>query len=72
MYNIYVNESNVQREMGNTGTLKWDLTLTLVFAWVVTYLCICKGIKSSGKVSLSIQCIAKLELYRNFCCYIEL
>ncbi|KAJ8298201.1 hypothetical protein KUTeg_024732 [Tegillarca granosa] len=32
------------------GTIKWDLALTLLFAWVVVYLCICKGIKSSGRV----------------------
>lgn len=32
------------------GEIKWDLALTLLFAWVVVYCCICKGIKSSGKV----------------------
>ncbi|XP_055959006.1 sodium- and chloride-dependent taurine transporter isoform X1 [Patella vulgata] len=32
------------------GTIKWDLALCLLFAWIVVYLCICKGIKSSGKV----------------------
>ncbi|XP_059150816.1 sodium- and chloride-dependent taurine transporter-like isoform X2 [Physella acuta] len=34
----------------DVGILKWDLTLCLLLAWVVVYLCICKGIKSSGKV----------------------
>ena len=33
------------------GVVKWDLCLCLLFAWIVVYLCICKGIKSSGKVS---------------------
>lgn len=32
------------------GVPKWDLALCLLFAWIVVYLCICKGIKSSGKV----------------------
>ncbi|XP_060062612.1 sodium- and chloride-dependent taurine transporter-like [Ylistrum balloti] len=32
------------------GPVKWDLALTLLFAWIVVYLCICKGIRSSGKV----------------------
>ncbi|CAI9715035.1 sodiumchloride-dependent and chloride-dependent taurine transporter-like [Octopus vulgaris] len=32
------------------GVLKWDLVLCLLFAWIVVYICICKGIKSSGKV----------------------
>jgi hypothetical protein len=32
------------------GEVKWDMCLCLLFAWIVVYLCICKGIKSSGKV----------------------
>ncbi|XP_005096200.2 sodium- and chloride-dependent creatine transporter 1 [Aplysia californica] len=32
------------------GVVKWDLCLCLLFAWIVVYCCICKGIKSSGKV----------------------
>ncbi|VDI79921.1 solute carrier family 6 (neurotransmitter transporter, GABA) member 6/8/11/12/13 [Mytilus galloprovincialis] len=32
------------------GVVKWDICLCLLFAWIVVYLCICKGIKSSGKV----------------------
>ncbi|KAL5011348.1 hypothetical protein ScPMuIL_009899 [Solemya velum] len=32
------------------GPVKWDICLCLLFAWIVVYLCICKGIKSSGKV----------------------
>ena len=33
------------------GTPKWDITLCLLLAWIVVFLCICKGIRSSGKVS---------------------
>uniref|UniRef100_A0A0B7AA86 Transporter n=1 Tax=Arion vulgaris TaxID=1028688 RepID=A0A0B7AA86_9EUPU len=32
------------------GIIKWDLALCLLLAWIIVYLCICKGIKSSGKV----------------------
>nr|KAG5690002.1 hypothetical protein BaRGS_007304 [Batillaria attramentaria] len=32
------------------GTIKWDLALCLLLAWIVVYACICKGIRSSGKV----------------------
>ncbi|KAL3880188.1 hypothetical protein ACJMK2_032451 [Sinanodonta woodiana] len=32
------------------GTVKWDLCLCLLLAWIIVYLCICKGIRSSGKV----------------------
>ena len=34
------------------GPAKWDLALCLLLAWIVVYLCICKGIRSSGKVIL--------------------
>ncbi|GFN75092.1 sodium- and chloride-dependent taurine transporter-like [Plakobranchus ocellatus] len=36
--------------VGDPGTIKWDLALCLLLAWIVVYFCICKGIKSSGKV----------------------
>ena len=52
MYNIYnVSSIDEQVPISHTGYPKWDITLTLLFAWIVAYLCICKGIKSSGKVS---------------------
>ncbi|XP_067040112.1 sodium- and chloride-dependent GABA transporter 1-like [Acropora muricata] len=36
-------------EDGGIG-MNWKLAGCLVFAWVITYLCVVKGIKSSGKV----------------------
>ncbi|XP_029204695.2 sodium- and chloride-dependent GABA transporter 2-like [Acropora millepora] len=32
------------------GAVRWDLALCLLLAWVICYLCVCKGVKSSGKV----------------------
>ena len=37
----------------DVGTIKWDLALCLLLGWIVVYLCIWKGIKSSGKVITS-------------------
>ncbi|XP_041356928.1 sodium- and chloride-dependent taurine transporter-like [Gigantopelta aegis] len=37
-------------DVGEPGTIKWDLALCLLLAWIVVYFCIWKGIKSSGKV----------------------
>ncbi|CAH8875531.1 unnamed protein product [Trichobilharzia szidati] len=34
----------------NLGTIQWDLALCLLLTWIVIYLCICKGIKTSAKV----------------------
>ena len=32
------------------GQLKWELCLCLLGAWMLLFLCLVKGIKSSGKV----------------------
>ena len=32
------------------GEPKWDLVLCLMFAWIICFLCLIKGIKSTGKV----------------------
>lgn len=33
------------------GALRWELLLLLLLAWTLVYLCIFKGVKSTGKVS---------------------
>lgn len=59
------------------GEIKWDLALTLLFAWVVVYCCICKGIKSSGKVFIQRKLLFRLSnifwypldvLLNSYCC----
>ncbi|CAH8680877.1 unnamed protein product [Schistosoma rodhaini] len=34
----------------NIGTIQWDLALCLLFTWIIIYLCIWNGIKSSTKI----------------------
>ncbi|XP_071944818.1 uncharacterized protein [Antedon mediterranea] len=36
--------------IGELGTVVWPLLSCLVFAWIIIYFCLQKGIKSSGKV----------------------
>lgn len=36
--------------LGEPGQVNWDLALCLLLAWIICYLCVCKGVKSSGKV----------------------
>lgn len=37
-------------EFGEIGEIQWDLTLCLLLSWVIVFLCLMKGIRSSGKV----------------------
>ena len=37
-------------EFGDLGGFKWDLSLALACSWLVVFLCLMKGVKSSGKV----------------------
>lgn len=55
VYALYDASTNTQREMIPFDTPKTDLTFTLLFSWIVTFLCIFKGIKSSGKVKENIS-----------------
>lgn len=37
-------------EFGDLGGFKYDLPLALLLSWLVVFLCLMKGVKSSGKV----------------------
>lgn len=34
----------------NLGVVRWELLICLAIAWIVVFLCLCKGVKSSGRV----------------------
>ncbi|KAK1161062.1 hypothetical protein AOXY_G19947 [Acipenser oxyrinchus oxyrinchus] len=36
--------------IGNPGGVRWNLCLCLLLSWIIVYLCILKGVTSSGKV----------------------
>ena len=37
--------------LDQVGNINWQLALCLVLTWIVIYICVCKGVKSSGKVT---------------------
>jgi len=37
-------------DFGSCGSVEWKLALCLLAAWLFIFLCLIKGIKSSGKV----------------------
>ena len=42
----YSNDTNI----ANIGEVRWHLTLCLLLSWIIVFLCVMKGIKTSGKV----------------------
>lgn len=51
---FYVNILQKSDGLENSSGLVWQLVLTLFLAWVIVFLCMFKGIKSSGKVCFSL------------------
>ncbi|KAL1476814.1 hypothetical protein MTO96_036223, partial [Rhipicephalus appendiculatus] len=41
---------NITSGIDDLGVIRWDLTLCLLASWVVVFLCLMKGVKSTGKV----------------------
>ena len=81
MWYFYHRTLQVSSNIEDAGVgLNAKLTICLVVAWLVTYLCVVKGIQSSGKVFPDIFCIERLQTsilihktsvcLRHFCRYI--
>ncbi|XP_034258705.1 sodium- and chloride-dependent GABA transporter 2 isoform X2 [Pantherophis guttatus] len=41
---------NISDGIEHLGTVRWELSLCLLLAWIICYFCIWKGVKSTGKV----------------------
>ena len=49
-YFWYRSTLNMSDKIEDFGEINWRLMLCLLCAWIVVYICLCKGIKSQGKV----------------------
>ncbi len=47
------------------GPAHWDLSLSLLAAWIIAFFCMVKGIKSSGKVAIIFLNTTKNVILRN-------
>uniref|UniRef100_A0A8B9LBV7 Transporter n=2 Tax=Astyanax mexicanus TaxID=7994 RepID=A0A8B9LBV7_ASTMX len=41
---------NITDSLHELGSLRWELALCLLLAWIICYFCVWKGVKSTGKV----------------------
>jgi len=54
MYVLYIFSKvvlDITDGIHDIGTLKWELVLCLLLAWVLVCFCLARGIKSGGKVT---------------------
>ncbi|XP_029324345.1 inactive sodium-dependent neutral amino acid transporter B(0)AT3 isoform X2 [Mus caroli] len=49
-YFWYRQTLNITSDISNTGTIQWKLFLCLVACWSTVYLCVIRGIESTGKM----------------------
>lgn len=49
-YFWYRETLNIAPSIESSSGLNWKLAVSLLVAWIIVYLCMVKGIKSSGKV----------------------
>ncbi|XP_078683122.1 sodium-dependent proline transporter-like isoform X1 [Branchiostoma floridae x Branchiostoma belcheri] len=46
----HVRVQQISGSISETGKMNWELTLCLLLAWILVFLCLFKGVKSTGKV----------------------
>jgi len=60
-----VNAVGASSDIAVADSFNWKLFLCLLLAWVVIYLCLFRGIQSSGKVNHKHMCVVAIRVYTN-------
>ena len=47
----------ISTALDEPGAVNWEVALCLLLAWIICYLCVFKGVKSTGKVRKLSACI---------------
>lgn len=45
----------ISQGIEEVGSLRWELALCLLLAWILCYFCVWKGVRSTGKVQVKIR-----------------
>ncbi|XP_043917962.1 sodium- and chloride-dependent transporter XTRP3-like [Protopterus annectens] len=61
-YFWYRETLNITSSIDERGCMQWEISACLVLAWLVIYLCILKGTKSTGKVVYVTACLPYVVL----------
>ncbi|XP_012869322.1 PREDICTED: sodium-dependent neutral amino acid transporter B(0)AT3 [Dipodomys ordii] len=61
-YFWYRQTLNITADIGDSGVVQWQLLLCLVTCWMVVYLCVIRGIESTGKAIYFTACFPYLVL----------
>lgn len=48
----------ISQGIENIGSLRWELVLCLLLAWILCYFCVWKGVRSTGKVQICTESMA--------------
>jgi len=47
----------ISTALDEPGAVNWEVALCLLLAWIICYLCVFKGVKSTGKVRKLTICL---------------
>ncbi|XP_069898232.1 inactive sodium-dependent neutral amino acid transporter B(0)AT3 [Dipodomys merriami] len=61
-YFWYRQTLNITADIGDSGVVQWQLLLCLATCWMVVYLCVIRGIESTGKAIYFTACFPYLVL----------
>ena len=45
----------MSRGIEDLGEMRWELAMCLLLAWLIVFLCLSKGVQSSGKVGVKLR-----------------